>query len=240
MIEGYGKKCSLRSEILGVRSWCSVHGLACERVSQHLIKLFLLTKMCTGSDLPTFCNLGHKLMYRIIRDTLHCPDPAKMGAASPRELFMYGLPKGAFSLPSLWSGICSHTALLGCGQQPGLSVHSAAVGSSSLCFCAWSFAPVTFEVGLFQCKLLRNVMTDPRKKKSCFWHRIQVGTDLIKVSWFSNRNSSANTFWHYMVSFILSLIYECSFPTQDPCHLLLNLHPAIKINYCGLSAVACK
>lgn len=89
------KRCSSKSEILRVRSWCSIHDLACERVSQYLIKLFSLAKMCIGSDLSTLCTLGHKLMHRIIRDTLHCPDPAKMGAASPREFCMYGLPKRA-------------------------------------------------------------------------------------------------------------------------------------------------
>lgn len=102
-------------------------------------------------------------MHRTIGDTLHCPDPAKMGAASPKDGSYVGMafPRGQFSLPSLGSGICSHRALQGCGQQLGLSVHSAAGGSSPLCFCAWSCAPVTFEVGLFQCKLLWHVMTDP-------------------------------------------------------------------------------
>lgn len=41
----YGKKCGSKSEILGVRSWCSIHYLACERVFQNLIKIFSWAKM---------------------------------------------------------------------------------------------------------------------------------------------------------------------------------------------------
>lgn len=58
-----GKKCSLKGEILKVRSWWCSHDLACERVSQYLIKLFFLAKVCTGSDLSTLCNFGHKLTH---------------------------------------------------------------------------------------------------------------------------------------------------------------------------------
>lgn len=99
-------------------------------------------------------------MHRIIRDTLHCPDPAKMGAASPRELCMHGFSKWIVSTaqPVIWP-LQSHSSA-GLWAVPRAQ-HAAAVGSSPLCFCAWSFAPVTFEVGLFQCKLLWNVMTDP-------------------------------------------------------------------------------
>lgn len=51
--------------------------------------------MCAGSHLSAQSSFGCKAMHGIICDTLHCPDPVKMGVVSPWKLSMCVLHKWA-------------------------------------------------------------------------------------------------------------------------------------------------